>query len=93
MKHNKKIYKWSIYCNIGNVAWGFHWKDSQNKWKEKQIKNKYVYFADSATNALVYFSYIKVTSEKYADKQKVEWDNKIVNNFISLHEFSLTHNY
>ena len=35
------------------------------EWKEKQAKNKSVNFSDTATDAVIYFSYLMVTSEKY----------------------------
>ena len=65
MNRNKHHYKWCTYCNDGDVAWGYHWKVDHREWKENQVKNKLVQFSDSAKNAVIYFSYLMITSENY----------------------------
>ena len=65
MTRNNKKYKWCISCNNGKGAWGFHWKFEHREWKEKQVKNNLVQFSDSATNAVIYCSYLMTTSENY----------------------------
>ena len=52
---NKK-YKWCTSCNIGQGAWGFHWKDVHEEWKNKQGKKPSVSFSNTANNALIYLS-------------------------------------
>ena len=38
MTRNDKKYKWCTSCNNGKGAWGFHWKDGHEEWKNKQGK-------------------------------------------------------
>ena len=63
MTRNNKKYKWCIYCNNGQGAWGFHWKDGHKEWKIKQGKNPSIRFYNPATNAVIYCSYLMATSE------------------------------
>ena len=65
MNRNKNYYKWCTSCNDGNGAWGYHWKVGHKEWKEKQFNNKSVHFSDPSTNAVIYSSYLMVTSENY----------------------------
>ena len=65
MNLNKNHYKCCSSCNDGNGAWGYHLKVDHREWKEKQVKNKLVQFSDSATNAVIYCSYLIITSENY----------------------------
>ena len=65
MNHNKRHYKWCTSCNDDDGAWGYHWKVDHREWKENQAKNKLVQFSDSATNAVIYCSYLMSTSENY----------------------------
>ena len=58
MNCNKHHYKWCTSCNDDNVTWGYHWKVDHREWKENQIKNKLVQFSDSATNAVIYCTYL-----------------------------------
>ena len=66
MNCKKHRYKWCTSCNNDNGAWGYHWKIEHREWKEKQVKDKLVQFSDSATNAVIYCSYLMSTSENYA---------------------------
>ena len=66
MNCNTNKYKWSKYFNNVNFLWGFHWK-YVHKWKYNQGRKKYVWFADSATNAIIYCSYLVSTSEESTD--------------------------
>ena len=60
---NKNHYKQCTYCNDGDGAWGYHWKVDHREWKGKQVNNKLVQFSDSATNEVIYCSYLMATSE------------------------------
>ena len=35
MTRNNKKYKWCTYCNNGQSAWGFHWKDGHEERKKE----------------------------------------------------------
>ena len=63
MTCNNKKYKWCIYFNDGQGAWGFHCKDVHEEWKNKQSKNPSVCFSNPANNAVIYCSYLMTTSE------------------------------
>ena len=39
MNRNNKNYKQCTSFNNGQGAWGFHWKDGHEEWKNKQGKN------------------------------------------------------
>ena len=58
MNRNKNHYKWCTSYNNGNGVWGYHWKIDHREWKYKQVKNNLVQFSDSATNAIIYCSYL-----------------------------------
>ena len=47
MNCNNKKYKYCTSFNTGNGSWGFHWKDSHNEWKNKQVKKSSIYFFQS----------------------------------------------
>ena len=64
MTRNDKKYKWCTSCNNGKDAWGFHWKDGHEEWKNKQGKKPSGHFSNPATNAVIYCSYLMTTSEK-----------------------------
>ena len=65
MNRKKHHYKWCTCCNNGNGAWGYHWRIGHREWKEKQVKDKLVQFSYSATNAVIYCSYLMATSDNY----------------------------
>ena len=65
---NNNKYKWCISCNNGQGAWGFHWKDGHEEWKNKQGKNPSVHFSNPANNAVIYCSYLMTTSEGYMEE-------------------------
>ena len=44
MNRNNKNYKWCTYCNNGQGAWGFQWKDGHEEYKNKQVKKPAVRF-------------------------------------------------
>ena len=44
MTCDNKKYKWCTYCNNGQGAWGFQWKDGHEEWKNKQGKKPYLHF-------------------------------------------------
>ena len=60
---NNNKYKWCTSCNNGQGAWGFHWKDGHEEWKNKQGKNPSVHFFNPANNSVIYCSYLITTSE------------------------------
>ena len=64
MNRNNKKYKWYTSCNNGNVSWGFHWKDGHDEWENKRGKKSSICFNNSATNAIIYCSYLITTSEE-----------------------------
>ena len=64
MTLNVKKYKWYTSCNNVQGAWGFHWKDGHEEWKNKQGNNPSVRFSNPANNAVIYFSYLMTTSEE-----------------------------
>ena len=53
MNRNNKKYKWCTSYNNGNGAWGFHWKDGHEDWKNNQGKIVYFHFANYTTNNLL----------------------------------------
>ena len=76
MTRNDKKYKWCISCNNVQGAWGFHWKDGHEEWKNMQGKNPPVRFSNPATNAVIYCSYLMNTSEEsIEEKSKGENDS------------------
>ena len=72
MTYKRKKYKWFIYGKNYNVAWGFHWEYPHKDWKEKEGNNNSVRFSDSATDTVIYFSYLMSTSEESAEEEKGE---------------------
>ena len=72
MNCNKHHYKWCTSCNDGDGAWGYHWKADQREWKEKQVKNKLVQFSYSATNAVIYCSYL-IPPVRIMWRNKARW--------------------
>ena len=89
MTRNDKKYKWCIYCNNGQGAWGFHWKYGHKEWKNKQDKKPSIRFPNPANNAVIYFSYLMTTSEEPMEEEEKGWDNSQNNDFISLSRFEL----
>ena len=65
INRNTNQYKWCTSYNNGNGACAYHWKIVHGEQKEMQYKNKSVHFSDPATNAVIYFSYLLATSDKY----------------------------
>ena len=63
MTCNDKKYKWCISFDNGKGAWGFHWKDGHEEWKNKQGKKPSGRFSNPANNAVIYCSYLMTTSE------------------------------
>ena len=85
---NNKKYKWCIYCNHCQSAWIFHWKDGHKEWKNKQGKKPSVSFSNPANNAVIYWSYLIITSEESIEEE-VKGENYGQNNdFICLSFFS-----
>ena len=56
MTCNNNKYKWCTSCNNGQGAWGFHWNDFHEEWKNKQGKNPSVSFSNPVTNSVIYCS-------------------------------------
>ena len=54
INRNNKKYMWCTFFNNGQGEWLFHWKDSHEEWKEKQVKNKLVHFSGYSANAVIY---------------------------------------
>ena len=88
MNHNNSKYKWCTSCNNGQGAWGFHWKDGHEEWKNKQGKKPSACFSNPATNAVIYYSYLMTTREEPAKEAK-GGDDSQNNDFISLSCFEL----
>ena len=88
MTRNHKQYKWCNYCNNDQGAWGFHWKYGHKEWKNKQGKKPSVYFSNSATNDVIYCSYLMTTSDESTEEEKGEDDSQS-NDFIYLSRFEL----
>ena len=89
MTRNSKKYKWCISCNNGQGAWGFHWKDGDEGWKNKQGKKPSVRFSNPSNNAVVYCSYLMTTSEESIEEEAKGGDDSQSNDFISLSLFEL----
>ena len=69
MNRNDKKYKLCNSCNNGKGAWGFHWKDGHEEWKNKQGKKPYYRFSNPATNAVIYCSYLMTTSKESIEEE------------------------
>ena len=69
--------------------WGFNWKDLHKEWKQKQESQKSVRFPDSATNAIIYCSYLMTTSEEYMEEEDKGGYDSQDTDFISLSCFEL----
>ena len=89
MAHKDKKYKWCIYCNNGQGAWGFHWKDGHEEWKNKQGRKPSICFSNPTKNALIYCSYLMTTSEESTEEKPKVGDDSHSNDFISLSHFEL----
>ena len=89
MTRNDKKYKWCISCNNGQGAWGFHWKDGHDKWKNKQGKKPSGSFSNPATNAVIYCSYLMTTSEESIEEEATGGNDSQNDDFISLSHFEL----
>ena len=86
---NDKKYRWCISCNNGKGAWGFHWKDGHEEWKNKQGKKSSGRFSNPATNAVIYCFYLMTTSEESIEEEANSGDDSQNNDFISLSRFEL----
>ena len=89
MTRNDKKYKWCTSCNNGKGAWGFHWKDGHEEWKNKQGKKPSGSFSNPATNAVIYCSYLMTTSEELIEEEAKDADDSQNDDFISLIRFEL----
>ena len=89
MNRDNKKYKWCISCNNGQGAWGFHWKDGHEEWKNKQGKKASGRFSKPAKNAVIYCSYLMSTSEESMEEESQGGDDSHNNDFISLSHFEL----
>ena len=89
MTRNDKKYKWCTSCNNGKGAWGFHWKDGHEEWKNKQGKKPSGRFSNPATNVVIYCSYLMTTSENSIEEEAKSGDDSQNNDFISLSRFEL----
>ena len=89
MIRNDKKYTWCTSCNNGKGAWGFHWKDGNEEWKNKHGKTPPGRFSNPATNALIYCSYLMTTSEESIEEEAKGGDDSQSNDFISLSRFEL----
>ena len=89
MNRNNKDYKWCTSCNTGQGAWGFHWKDGHEEWKNKQGKNPSVSFSKLANNALIYCPYPMTTNEDSTEQEAKGGDDSQRNDLISLSCFEL----
>ena len=89
MTRNHKNYKWCTSCNNGKGAWGFHWKDGLEEWKNKQGKKPSGRFSNPATNAVLYCSYLMTTCEKSIEEEAKGGDDSQNDDFISLSQFEL----
>ena len=69
MTRNNNKHKLCISCNNGQGAWGFHWKDGQEEWKNKQGKKPYVHFFNPANNAVIYCSHQMTISEESIEEE------------------------
>ena len=86
---NDKKYKWCTSCNIGQRAWGFHWKDRNEEWKIKQGKKTYFPFSNPADNKVIYFLYLMTTGEESMEEEAKGGDEIQNNDFVSLSRFEL----
>ena len=89
MTGNNKKYKWCTSCNNGQGAWGFHWKDGHEEWKNKQGKKSSFRFSNPATNIVIYCSYLMTTSEESTEEEEKSKDDSQNNDFIILSRFLL----
>ena len=89
MKRNNKMNKCCKYCNNGQGAWIFHWKDGHEECKIKQSKKPSVCFFNVATNAVIYCSYLMNTNEKSTEEEAKGGDDSQCNDLISLSRYEL----
>ena len=89
MTRNDKKYKCCISCNNNQGVWGFHWKDGHEEWKNKQGRNPFVRFSNPVNNAVIYFSYLMITSEESIEEEEKGGYDSQKNDFISLSCFEL----
>ena len=89
MTHNDNKYNWCTYCNNVQGAWGFHWKDGNEEWKNKQGKNPYVIFSIPAKNVLIYCSHLITTNDDSTEEEQKGEDDSQCNAFIYLSRFEL----
>ena len=89
MARNNKEYKWCTSCNNGQSAWGFHWKDDPEEWKNMQGKKPYVRFYNPANNAVIYCYFLMTTSEESMEDESKGRDDSQINDLIPLGRFEL----
>ena len=89
MTSNDKKYKWWIYCNIGQGALGFHWKDGHEEWKNKQGMKPFGCFTNPTNNEVIYCSYLMTSSEESIEEEAKGGDDSQNDDFISLSRFEL----
>ena len=89
MTRNKNNYKWCTSCENGQGAWGFHWKDGHEEWKNKQGNKPSVRFSNPANNTLIYYFYLMNTSEESTEEEAKGGNDSQNNDFISLSRFEL----
>ena len=69
MNRNNKKYKWLTSCKSGDGAWGFHCKDGHDEWENKLVNKAYVRFVDPTNNAIIYCSYLIITSDDSIEEE------------------------
>ena len=89
MNRNDKKYQLCTSCNNVKGAWGFHWKDGHEEWKNKQVKKPSIRFSIPANNAVIYCSYLMTISEESIEEEEKGGDYSQNNDFISLSCFEL----
>ena len=89
MTSNDKKYKWCIYCNNGQGALGFHWKDGNEEWKNKQGMKPFGCFPNLSKNALIFCSYLMATNEESTEEEAKGGYDIQINDFISRSSFEL----
>ena len=90
MTQKNKKYKWCTSCNNGQGAWGFHWKDGHEEWKNNQGKKPSARFSNPTNNALIFWPYLITTNEESMEEEAKGGDDSQNNDFISLSCFWAT---
>ena len=89
MTSNSNKYKLYTSCKNGQGAWGLHWKDGHEEWKNKKGKNPYVLFPNPAKNMLIYCSHLMTTNDDSTEEEQKGRNDSQRNDFISLSRFEL----